>query len=295
MLKMYHQNPHSGDTPDFWANSWDEIDFEEALKQCKKDPIIPLFEKYVKRDSLILEGGCGKGHWVAYFTDRGNKVVGLDFAQRTLVELNTKRDALMLSAGNVMALPFADETFDIYYSGGVVEHFEAGCESALSEARRILKPDGYLLLSVPYYSPMRRLLTPFRRNEWMTLKKPQISNETAYEGLTYFQYAYKLDEFEAMLKNAGLKTIETMGYSVMWGLYDLKFLKNRADAKNQEIRQQIKTQADPVEMPAREEPKSSFAKRLLIGEDTSTLLTKTITNIARWSAANMMMFVCRKN
>lgn len=290
MLKMYHQNPHSGDTPDYWANSWDEIGFEEALALCSRDPLVPLFEKYIKPGSLMLEGGCGKGHWVAYFSERGYNIVGLDFAQRTLADLNKNREGLDLCAGNVNALPFADDTFDAYYSGGVVEHFEAGCSAALAEARRVIKPDGTLLLSVPYYSPLRKVLTPFRGDEWRRLSHPETDSEVFAEGLTYFQYAYDIAEFKAMLAAAKLECVETMGYSIIWGLYDIKFLNNRARQKVIDRRDQT---AGPAAVPAAQ-TSSSFIKDLIIGESSSTPLKAAATSFMRWSSANMMMFVCRK-
>jgi ubiquinone/menaquinone biosynthesis C-methylase UbiE len=295
MLKMYHRNPHSGDTPNFWANSWDEISFEEALGQCSEDPLRPLFEKYIQADSLILEGGCGKGHWVAYFKDRGYKIVGLDFAQRTLVELKGRRAGLSLCAGNVNALPFADDIFDIYYSGGVVEHFESGCEAALAEARRVIKKEGTLLLSVPFFSPLRRSLLPFRRGEWRKVDAPQADGSHSDEQLKYFQYAYSPLEFNRMLHEAGLETVETMGYSIMWGLYDLKFLSERAKRKiERRLENTIEEKRTVAPGPQTETTAASSLKRLLIGERRDTLLQKAFTGLMRLTTANMMMFVCKK-
>lgn len=291
MLKMYHTDPYSGNTPDYWANSWDEIEFEAALQLCYTDPLRPVFDKYISADSLILEGGCGKGHWVAYFADKGSRIIGLDFAERTLAELSTNRDGLSLVGGNVNALPFADGTFDAYYSGGVVEHFEAGCGPSLDEAHRVLKDDGTLLLSVPYYSPLRKLLTPFRRMEWRRLTAPTEDKAVVFPGLTYFQYAYDLREFETMLLNAGFRTVETLGYSIIWGLYDLKFLNRRAEKKRLSGLQKGHSAVDGDGGGKRSR---SFLKDLVLGEETSTTLTRLSTRFMRWSCANMMMFVCRK-
>jgi SAM-dependent methyltransferase len=52
--------------------------------------------------------------------------------------------------GSAMALPFADETFDVACAFDVVEHCDP--ESlALEELARVLKPGGRLLISVPAY------------------------------------------------------------------------------------------------------------------------------------------------
>lgn len=290
---MYHRNPHSGDTPDYWANTWDEISFDESLRQCLDDPLRPLFEKYVQPDSLILEGGCGIGHWVAYFKDRGYSIVGLDFSHRTLAELKTRRDGLWLCSGNVNSLPFADETFDIYYSGGVVEHFESGCEDALAEARRVIKKGGKLLLSVPFFSPLRRYLLAFRRNEWATTAKPRADGRRE-DDLTYFQYAYHREEFIEMLRAAGLDIVETVPYGVTWGLYDIDFLSQRARKKNISAREK----ATPVSVntdPGRHDSSTqSRLKSLVIGEKRDSVVERLVTNILQRTCANMMMYVCTR-
>lgn len=294
MLKMYHKNPYSGNTPDYWENSWDSIEFEDALELCSKDPLKNIFDKYVKKDSLILEGGCGKGHWVAYFADRNYKIVGLDFAQKTLAELAENRQSLSLCCGNVNMLPFADNSFDVYYSGGVVEHFEGGCMDSLSEARRVIKEDGTLLLSVPYYSPLRKILTPFRTEEWRKLSNPEVDEEKVFEDLTYFQYAYTAAEFKKLLVNAGLHTIETFKYSVIWGLYDVRFLNERAKARVVSRQKKQSEKSSNKFKPSQDSYKTSLLKKLIIGEDTSNFLNKTATKFMQWSSANMIMFGCRK-
>jgi ubiquinone/menaquinone biosynthesis C-methylase UbiE len=288
MLKMYHQKTHSANTADFWEGNWDSVDFEAAVRACESDPLRPVFDEHVRSESRILEGGCGKGHWVEYFTRLGNDIVGLDFAPRTLVELKRRRANLTLCCANVEALPFLPRTFDVYYSGGVVEHFEAGCESSLAEARRVLDDDGVLLISVPYANPLRRVLTFFGAGEFRPVARAEADRSEYRPGLTYFQYAYGTNEFGAMLRKAGFRIAAIHRYSVIWGLYDLKFLRERADRK---VARAASSHAPSVAPSTR----PSFIKHLLVGEDTSTFLTRTVTRLMRWSAANMMLFVCRKS
>ena len=92
MLKMYHKQDHAGNTPDFWEENWEAAEFEQAVSFCAVDPLRPLFEKYLRPDSLMLEGGCGMGNYVAYYSARGFNVVGLDFAQRALTTQRLSRE-----------------------------------------------------------------------------------------------------------------------------------------------------------------------------------------------------------
>jgi ubiquinone/menaquinone biosynthesis C-methylase UbiE len=227
MLKMYIDSKFSGNTPDFWEDNREQSNFEQSVRFCVIDPLRSLFEKYSRPGALMLEGGCGMGNYVAYYAARGWRTIGLDFAQETLKKLLANQPNLTVCVGDVSKLPFDKETFDIYYSGGVVEHFEEGPKTALLEARRVLKKNGILLVSVPYFSPLKQMLYPFKKNFWRKVKKEEADN--AIQDKSFFQYAYRPAEFKKILSEAVFEVIETKGYSILWGLYDIPFLKNIAE------------------------------------------------------------------
>lgn len=294
MLKMYHDRPHAGDSPDLWEENWRAAQFEQGVRFCAIDPLRPLFEEYLKPGGLMLEGGCGMGTYVTYYAARGFKVVGLDFAQKTLNDLKMRQPQLALCGGDVSRLPFADETFDLYYSGGVVEHFEGGAEESLREARRVLKGDGVMLISVPYFSPLRRLQAPFRKDEWRIVSRPATEKEAVGEAKKFFQYAYKPGEFQTMLTAAGLRTIEKQGYAVLWGLSEVPFLNRNGQT---EFPAQA---AEPPTAPAaasdigdlvKDRP-GSLLQRLAVREDGDVPVLGLGVKLMRWAVANMMMYVC---
>ena len=294
MIKMYIEQNHSGNTPDFWEENWENSNFKESTRSCKLNPLRPLFEKYSEPGSLMLEGGCGMGNYLTYYSSRGWRVVGVDFAQRSLKSLHKRQDQLPICGGDVAKLPFADETFDLYYSGGVVEHFEGGAEMALDEARRVLKKDGVLLITVPYQSPLRRVLMPFKKNEWRTVKGAEVDNGQTYAKKHFFQYAYKTSEFEKMLAEADLKVIEKKGCGVLWGLYDIPFLNKNGELEvsgSSENKKNKEIGAVNVEELVKDEP-VSLLKRLVVSEDASVPVLGLGVKFMRWASANMMMYVC---
>ena len=294
MLKMYMSHSLSGNMPEFWEDNWESSAFEEALRFMAVDPLRPLFERYLRPDSLMLEGGCGMGNYVVYYSARGYNVVGLDFAQKALKTLGARQPGLRLVVGDVSEMPFPSRTFDLYYSGGVVEHFEGGAEKSLSEARRVLKDDGVLLISVPYYSPLRRALLPFKRDSWRVVTESSAGVPEAGHGVKFFQYAYKKKEFERMLSNSGLRIIETQGYAVLWGLYDIPILNRSCNGPfNNPVKREQNNVVDvDISWLIKNEPQS-LIKRLVVGEDDKIPLLGIGVRFMRWAAANMMMYVCR--
>jgi SAM-dependent methyltransferase len=298
MLKMYHQRAHTGSSPEHWEENWDNNNFELALRYCENDPLRPLFERYARPGSVMLEGGCGQGNYVAYYADRGVRVVGLDFAQSTLSRLRARYDDLMLCAGNVAALPFSDDAFDIYYSGGVVEHFEDGAETALREARRVVRPDGVLLISVPYFSPLRRTLS-LVRSDWkrVTSSRKDVSNYGS-SGI-FFQYAYTVPEFSSILDRCGLRVIELQPYSILWGLYDLPLLEkagnrvrpSKVPAADNNI-ESGRTMTNNAE--ADQSRITNLARSMILREEVDTPVAGLAVRFLRWASANMMMYVCER-
>ena len=66
---------------------------------------------------------------------------------------------MRLVRGDIVGSPFATASFDAVFSSYVAEHFEDGPHALLREIHRLLKPDGLLILIVPYNNWFRRLVT----------------------------------------------------------------------------------------------------------------------------------------
>lgn len=288
MLKMYHSQAHAGSSPDFWEENWEASDYARSVQFCAIDPIRPLFTEFLRADSLMLEGGCGVGNYVTFYSAKGYNVVGLDFAQRALKTLHKRQPQAKLCGGDVSQMPFADETFDFYYSGGVVEHFEGGATESLAEARRILKPDGVFLVSVPYFSPLRKMLRPLRKDWRVVIDAQQENNNGSGR---FFQYAYTRNEFSRMLNSAGFQVVKTQGYAVLWGLYELPFVANSEGDPSAATR--VESSNDITDLAV--DPDTSLFKRLIVSEDASVPILGLGVKLMRWASANMMMYVCRRN
>lgn len=121
-------------------------------------------------DIRLLDVGCGSGsETLRYFQllepkFRKVEVVGLDIESKFL-----KCNYIHFVKGDARKLPFKDETFDIVTSTEVIEHFREG-EAFISECHRVLKKQGYLLLT----TPNRLRITAWPRNAVYWLKRKKI-------------------------------------------------------------------------------------------------------------------------
>lgn len=95
----------------------------------------------------VLDAGCGGGRTSAWLVEAGAEVVGIDVSPE-LLRLARERlpAASFVLADLAEPLPFADSSFDLVVSS-LVMHYLRDWEPPLRELRRVLRPDGVLVLS----------------------------------------------------------------------------------------------------------------------------------------------------
>jgi SAM-dependent methyltransferase len=112
-----------------------------------------VIERAIERLGLpeqarILDAGCGSGRNMVELAHHG-AVTGIELSE-TSVELARERNVGEVLEGSVMDMPFDDAAFDLTVSLDVIEHLEDDV-GALGELRRVTKPGGALLVTVPAY------------------------------------------------------------------------------------------------------------------------------------------------
>ena len=123
---------------------------EDIVRFCSR-----LIKKRVTYDTYdvrknvqsVLDLGCGNGRHIIFFGRKGFKVSGIDISTKAIewakdwcrwegVEAD-------LRVGNVTQLPYADHSFDVVVSHGVLDHLlMEEARSAAEEVGRVLKPCG---------------------------------------------------------------------------------------------------------------------------------------------------------
>jgi demethylmenaquinone methyltransferase/2-methoxy-6-polyprenyl-1,4-benzoquinol methylase len=94
----------------------------------------------------VLDAACGTGDLAIADLEKGAaKVTGLDFSERMLERARRKDSRIEWVQGDMLALPFADATFDAATVGFGVRNV-ADLPLALAELRRVLRPGGRLAI-----------------------------------------------------------------------------------------------------------------------------------------------------
>jgi 2-polyprenyl-3-methyl-5-hydroxy-6-metoxy-1,4-benzoquinol methylase len=108
-------------------------------------------------DYKILDVGCAMGGFLHYLENQGyHNLYGIDFSN-PFVEKSVKSDQLNIKLGSAESIPYKKNYFDFITSDQVVEHlFDPN--KIFTEAKRVLKKNGLLCISVPnsilYDSPL---------------------------------------------------------------------------------------------------------------------------------------------
>jgi ubiquinone/menaquinone biosynthesis methyltransferase len=102
-------------------------------------------------DTRVLDVACGTGDISFMLATRGAHVVGLDVTHRMLQLARTKQGSVPFVTGDMLALPFKDEAFDVVTTGYGLRNVP-DIPRAIAEARRVLKPGG-VFLSLDFNRP----------------------------------------------------------------------------------------------------------------------------------------------
>lgn len=99
----------------------------------------------------VLDAGCGSGRTLQELVDYG-EVSGIEL-DADAAQLARSRGLGTVEVGRLEELPWNDDTFDLITCLDVIEHV-ADDARALRELRRVCRPGGWLLVTVPAYQAL---------------------------------------------------------------------------------------------------------------------------------------------
>ncbi|HUT51507.1 MAG TPA: class I SAM-dependent methyltransferase [Alphaproteobacteria bacterium] len=125
------------------ARAQDWADIQEGT-------VRPVYEAVLERTKIqsgkrYLDAGCGAGMAAQMAASRGAEVSGIDAADTLLAIARSRVPGAEFQHGDLEDLPFSDQSFDVVTGFNSFQY--AGNPSvALSEARRVTKPDGAVVI-----------------------------------------------------------------------------------------------------------------------------------------------------
>jgi 2-polyprenyl-6-hydroxyphenyl methylase/3-demethylubiquinone-9 3-methyltransferase len=146
---------HAMSPRELYEGVWEAL--PEGLQPSLADARLAFLLGSLGGSERVLDLGCGEGWFTQALREAGFAVVGADVAQEPLRRARRRDPELDLQLLDEQGpWPFADAQFDAVWAGETIEHV-ADTAAWLSELRRVLRPDGVLLLSTPTHDLLRRL------------------------------------------------------------------------------------------------------------------------------------------
>ena len=172
----------------------------DVVYESNKKPFTSYPEKLIKllakrynlkKESKILEMGCGRGEFLNEFTKLGMNGCGIDLSDFAKDYCNNAEIKVVDISKD--PVPYLDNSFDIVFSKSFIEHFYYP-EEIFKEAYRILKPSGILINLTPEWNYIYKSFyddythrTPFTKKSL-----EDIHHVTGFKNLeVHFQYCQK--------------------------------------------------------------------------------------------------------
>jgi demethylmenaquinone methyltransferase / 2-methoxy-6-polyprenyl-1,4-benzoquinol methylase len=173
----------------------------------------------VRKGDRVLDAACGTGDLAIADRKAGaGRVTGLDFSEQMLVRARRKDTSIEWLQGDLLALPFADETFDAATVGFGVRNVE-DLELGLRELRRVLRPGGRL--AILEITQPRGALRPFY-SLWFDRIVPRLGKVLpGGDAYTYLPASVKrfptAERLAELLREAGFADVrfKLMGGSIV--------------------------------------------------------------------------------
>lgn len=189
-------------TKKHWDDYWTSHDHQGVV--VHKEIVENIYKNVEVKGKKTLEIGGGMAGDSFELAKNGADVYILDYSKSALeeVEKYAKKQKIKVTTveADAYKLPFKENTFDLIFHQGFLEHFRDP-ENLLAEQYRVLKEGGIIVADVPQkfttYTLKKQLA--IRRGKWFAGWETQFS----------------VDELEKMLKDTGFTPIDAYG----WGYY----------------------------------------------------------------------------
>ena len=157
--------------------------------------VVSLTSAAFAKGKKVLDAACGEGYGSHVLAQHAESVVGVDVSAIAITHANKhyQQPNLSFVTANVLKMDFAKNSFDLVVSFETLEHLVEHQE-LMREFKRVLKPDGVLLISTP--------------------DKKEYSDKTGFDNEYHLKELYQ-DEFADLL-NQSFKHSHWFGQKLMF-------------------------------------------------------------------------------
>ncbi len=197
-------------TESYWDAHWSSQNLERFAHHPPRHRwLVGVTKSFLKPGARVLEGGCGLGDKVRSLHLAGFDAVGIDYAEDTVAWTRKTWPDITSMPGDVRKLDFETDSFDGYWSLGVIEHFYDGYEPIMAEMARVVKPGGYVFCTFPAMNHKRRKLAHKDGYPSWDHADPALDN--------FYQFALDPDTVARSFADHGFDVVRRRGVGTLTG------------------------------------------------------------------------------
>jgi ubiquinone/menaquinone biosynthesis C-methylase UbiE len=168
--------------------------FVRFIERMRVKAIFKVIE--IKREDCIIEIGCGAGNVIEKASNC--KLFGVDISSSVLRKARQRlNERVHLFQADAQNLPCKDQVFTHIICSEVLEHL-LDPSAAIKEMARILKTQGFVVLSVPNESMINRIKTVLIRFgifEWLFQRRGNYAKMSERMENEWHLHAFELEEW----------------------------------------------------------------------------------------------------
>jgi SAM-dependent methyltransferase len=174
-----------------------------------------LFENYLKEKDRILDLGCGNGRWYQLIQKYEVDYIGVDSSEELIEIARENYPQAKFEIEEALYSPFSENFFDKIYSIAVLHNVpsEELRLDFLEEAKRILKPGGFLILTVWKTNRLREYFLLFKYTILRLIGKSKLDSGDVLrswgrKGVEIYYHFFSKKELVDLAKKAGFEVQE---------------------------------------------------------------------------------------
>lgn len=201
-----------------FEEEWDKYTVKDVLAWNINHPHLIIIDSFLKKyffnyknhKIMMVDGGSGIGRLLVYYKQKRYTIYGVESVYSAVKKAKNYDPSLPLIQADLRRFPCIDNTYDVYLSEGVIEHDINGPDAILQEAKRVLKKDGLLFISIPIQNNFYKVFKPFItffRNIFIENIVRRILQKPLIQKKEFHYYLYTKKEFEEAIKRNGFKIL----------------------------------------------------------------------------------------
>lgn len=163
----------------------------------------------IKKDSIVLDVGCGFGRDIILLTKIAKEIVGIDNDRKLFLEINkelSKYKNVKIFLEDAKKMHFCNDFFDyVICMGNTFGNLGKDQVQILKEMKRVTKEGGRIIISVYSEKALNIRIKEYRRVK-VKIKKVKDGKFYSIEGITSEQFTK--EKLKRIFKSAGLKNFK---------------------------------------------------------------------------------------